>query len=155
MKQSTIHITVFTSIDRKMSTDFRAVRPLTSLRTCVWIFPFQEMVYSARRHLQKAIRGTKVTGSEIWRSWVFPVCSQQETLTQLEFCDKQHDRELWQHLPFLSVTWSSNWDQKTSTIRTSCWENKLYTVPVFVPSSFYASIFSSWQQIRSMSVVVG
>lgn len=51
------------------------------------------MVYSARRHLPRALRGTKVRGSEIWRSWVLPVYSQQETLAQLEFCDMQRCRE--------------------------------------------------------------
>lgn len=54
---------------------------------------FQEMVYSARRNLPRALRGTKVRGSEIWRSWVLPVYSQQETLAQLEFCDMQRCRE--------------------------------------------------------------
>lgn len=48
----------------------------------------------------ESIRGTKGRGSEIWRSRVFPVCAQQEALTQLEFCDTQRcgdARE--QHLP--------------------------------------------------------
>lgn len=88
----------------------------TSSRTCAWIVPFQETVYSARRHLQKADRGTKDTSSEIWWSWVLPVCLQQETLTQLEFCDEQQHRQLWQHLPFLSVALLSHWDQKTSNL---------------------------------------
>ncbi len=52
---------------------------------------------------------------------------------------------------------SSNWDQKTSPIWISYWwKKKFLIVPVSrLLSSFCASIFSSWEQIRSMSVVAG
>lgn len=48
----------------------------------------------------ESIRGTKVRGSEIWRSRVFPVYAQQEALAQLEFSDTQRCVEVRQrHLP--------------------------------------------------------
>lgn len=61
--------------------------------------------------MQRAIGGTKVTGSEIWPSWVLPVCSQQETLTQLEFGDTQHERENFDSAYLFSVNRCRHQDQ--------------------------------------------